>query len=131
MGDDQQASFATGVRDVRVGGRGGELSDDQITGRFGVVHEEAAVRCVVRVKRNAEQTALAARAHAVVDIQERLRQRFARLDDLDGPVLLDDEQAVDVMRGRGQMDRQREAFGDQFGGQGRAGDCGDPLTRRP
>ena len=83
------------------------------------------------MKRNAEQTALAARAHAVVDIQERLRQRFARLDDLDGPVLLDDEQAVDVMRGRGQMDRQREAFGDQFGGQGRAGDCGDPLTRRP
>src|SRR5207249_11103561 len=50
MGDEQQASFAAGVRDVRVGGRGGELSDDQITGCFGVVHEETAVRCVVRVK---------------------------------------------------------------------------------
>src|SRR3989454_12763858 len=77
------------------------------------------------------QTALAARAHAVADIQERLRQRSARLDDLDGPVLLDDEQAVDVMRGGGQMDRQREAFGDQVGGKGRAGDLGGPPTKRP
>src|SRR2546425_7250608 len=101
MGDDQQASLATGVRDVRIGGRGGELSDDQITGRFGEVHEEAAVRCVVRVKRNAEQTALAARAHAVADIQERLRQRSARLYDLDGPVLLDHEQAGCGTGGRG------------------------------
>ena len=69
------------------------------------------------MKGETEQPAFATRKDAVADVQERLGQRFASVNDPDRAGLLDDEQPVKIVRRSRQMDRRMKAVRDQFNGQ--------------
>ena len=60
------------------------------------------------MKREPEQAALAAGEHPVADVEERLGQEPARLEDQDPPGLLDHEQPPAAVAGVGQEYRPLE-----------------------
>ena len=108
----EEDALAPGVRDV--GDRGdGELGDDRVAGRVGVVHEEAAVVGVVGVEREAEEPALAPGADPRREVEEARPEEGAVLHDPDPPPLLDDEESVEVPRGGGRPERGDESRDDE------------------
>ena len=126
--DREQDVLAVGVGDVGIGADR-VARDDRVAGVVRVVHEEAAVVLVVGMERDAEQSALAAAAHQLVDVEERRLEQHAVLDDADGARLLDDEEAVRIEARRGDVHRQAQAVGDQDGSRRDAGERRDAGAR--
>ncbi len=114
--DDEQGTDGLGLRDVGVGGDPVLL--DPGGAAAGVVHEEAAVRRVVRVEGEPEQPSLPAAFHPVGDVEERGRRQGAIPDDPDATVLLHHEEAV-IPRRRREVHGRVEAARDGFEGDGR------------
>jgi hypothetical protein len=75
---------------------------------LGVVDVEEPRLRVVRSEGHREQALLAARRDLRADVEERLRQLLAALDDLDPPGLLDDEDPALVARRRRHVERSVE-----------------------
>ena len=98
---------------VRIRGAALVLSDHRVAAAgLGVVHEEATVVGVGRVKRDAEQALFVAAALGlVVDVQERGGDLGAGLDQADEAVLLAHEEPVGVARGAADPDRTVVAGG--------------------
>jgi len=68
--------------------------DERAVGGSRVVDEEAAVRRVLRMEREAQQAALAAGDDVRADVQENARRGSTRLQNTHDATLLDDEQPV-------------------------------------
>ncbi len=98
---EREDDVARGVRDVVRQRRAGDgVLRDAVRVADRVVHEELAVGREVRVEREAQKAALAARSDSG-DRDERRRKQDSVLDDLDAAgVLLDHEDAVEVARRR-------------------------------
>ena len=117
--------LAPGVGEVGIR-RDPELGDDGIPLRVGVVHEEAAVPAVLGVKRETEEPPLAARADPPREVEEAPSEEDPVLHDPDPSSLLDDEEPLEVSRGRRDAQRSRETGDDEdrldAGGGGRRRD---------
>ena len=103
--DSQDDPGARGDGRVRVGRRRPIAHHARVAGGVRVVHVEPPVRRVARVERHREQPLLAAPRDLAGDVEERLREHGAVLDDADRARLLDDEEA------RGVATRRREVHG--------------------
>ena len=98
-------------------GRDPVLSDHRGAPQFRVVDEEASVRGVVRVKRQAQQPALVgAGVDDAGEVQERVRDELAVDDDANAAFLLDDEEATGAVAGVTGIHRTDEAADDDIGG---------------
>jgi hypothetical protein len=89
VGDGQEDLGRGGIGDVRVAGHG-VPRDDLIPPRVGVVDEEQAVACIVRVEGEAQEPPLAVRVDEPRDVEKR--PRGDSVEDADLAPLEDDEQ---------------------------------------
>ena len=103
-----QDQLGPGVRDVGI--RAGDLiaRDEDVAGGVRVADVEEAVRRIARVKGEAEEPTLAPILHAVGDVQEDACGYGARLQDLDPPSLLHDEEAAAPVSRVGDVERAAE-----------------------
>ncbi len=109
-----RSTQAIKLEDERLTPRNGRISTsrepgDAVASRVAarrslrIVDIDEAVRRKVRAKRNTQQAALTRRVDPALDVQERLRQQLAVLDDTQRPPFLGHEQATirrELHRGR-------------------------------
>ncbi len=139
--DGQQHLRRRGIGAVRIG-RARAIRRDHRRAVAGarVVDEEAAVGRVERMKREAEQAALAAGGDQAAEVEKRRRRKGAIAQDADASALLDDEETRSVGGRVDDVDGRRRAGGDQLGANrqhrrggtcGKRGEQGEKRCERP
>ena len=100
----QESHAAPRVRDVRVSRSEPIPRDDRVARDVRVVHEEKAVLGIARMKRQPEETPLAAAGDEGADVEKRRREHAAILENDDLSVLEGQEQArIAGVRDRGRL----------------------------